>query len=700
MQVRDVISGKTVFLRPEDNLERAIGLFQATRLEAAPVIEKDMKVIGIFTKSNLFQSLLEGHRLDEPVRDFMNTEVVAVRPEMSFAEISEELRTTPVGQAVVTTADGRLAGMLTKVDVINALLDRTDFLASELASVLQAMYNGVIAVNAAGVVTIFNPAAARLLNRTQNEAVGHHCAEVLPEFGLDRIIAGGGPEVGRRLSIGGAVVIATSTPMSGPSGGIAGAITVLQDLTEFERIASELESVRKLHKTLDTILELAFDGIVVVDDQGIVTMANKALTDFLGARQEDVLGKHVTQVLDNTRLHLVAQTGVPEIGQVQVIRGNRFIVSRLPLIEEGRVVGAVGKVMFRGLNELKEIARRMETLENQLAYYKEELGRVSGARYTIESIVSTNPEMVKLKKIAQQAARSTSTVLITGESGTGKELFAHAIHHASPRRVNPFVRVNCAAIPENLLESEFFGYADGAFTGARKGGKPGKFELANGGTIFLDEIGDMSPSLQAKLLRVLQEKEIERVGGTSTIRVDVRIIAASNKDLEEMVAQGEFREDLFYRLNVITLKIPPLRERKEDILPLAHQMIGKFCQVLGVHVKGIAPEALAILQEYHWPGNVRELENVIERAMNLDVGDLIRPEHLPPHLTRRYEKNEHMLVLPGKTYRETLAEAEKRAILAALEKTGGNKAEAARALGISRSRFYEKLGKIGIPLKR
>lgn len=695
MLIREIMSNKMVFLQPDDTFKDAIRLFQRTRLEGAPVVDGEMRVTGIFTRSHVFEGLLQERNLDEPVKSLMNTNVVTVSPEMTFADLANEVRGTQVGQAVVTTHEGRVVGMLTKVDVINALLDRTDFLSSELGSVVESMYNGAVAVNADGTVTILNPAAERILGLSGLGVIGQPVESVFPAFELGAVLSTGIPMIGRRLAIGNSVVVANSTPIL-QGDRVAGALAVFQDLTEYERVARELESTRKLHHTLDTVLELAYDGIVVVDSEGIVTMINRTLAEFLGVRRDDVIGKHCTEVLENSRLHIVAKMGVPEVGHIQMMRGNKYIVSRLPLVEDGRVVGAVGKVIFRGLGELKEIARRLETLENQLAYYKEELNRVSGARYTIESIVSSNVSMTRLKKEAQLAARGNATVLILGESGTGKELFAHAIHNASARRLHPFIKVNCAAIPENLLESEFFGYVEGAFTGARKGGKPGKFEMANGGTIFLDEIGDMAPALQAKLLRVLQEREIERVGGTGPIRVDVRIIAASNKDLGLMVQRGEFREDLYYRLNVICLSIPPLRERQEDVLPLAHHLIQKYNLEIGTRVKGISPEALTILQEYQWPGNVRELENVIERAMNLDIADMIRPEHFPPHLVGKSGLKPFRQAVAETSYREAVAEAEKKAILTALQKAGGNKTRAAKILGLSRSRFYEKLNQVGL----
>ncbi|MHB8926979.1 MAG: sigma 54-interacting transcriptional regulator [Bacillota bacterium] len=500
-------------------------------------------------------------------------------------------------------------------------------------------------------------------------------------------------EMVKNSRVGQAVVAAEGRPV----GLLTKADVVRALLDQCDSLRAELDSMKKVRHTLETVLEMAYDGLIVVDERGYVTMINQPLADLIGKQPSEVIGRHVTEVLENTRLDIVARTGVRELGHVQELRGQRFVVSRLPIIEDGRPVGAVGKAIFKNLDHLREAIRRMDTLEGQLAFYRDELERVNGTRYTLDSIITQNEGMVRLKDLAQQAARGTATILLRGESGTGKELFAHAIHNASPRRGRPFVKVNCAAVPEHLLESEFFGYAGGAFTDARKGGKPGKFELAAGGTIFLDEVGDMTPSLQAKLLRVLQEREFERVGGTTTVHADVRVIAATNHDLEAMVESGDFRRDLYYRLNVVGLTIPPLRERREDILPLTHQFITKFNEVMGQRVAGVTPEAAAILREHDWPGNVRELENVVERAMSLGTRDVIGTEHLPAHLTAGLDAgaaSPRTRELLG--YRDAVARAESRAIADALSQAGGNKARAARLLGISRSHLYEKIAEYGL----
>jgi transcriptional regulator with PAS, ATPase and Fis domain len=357
--------------------------------------------------------------------------------------------------------------------------------------------------------------------------------------------------------------------------------------------------------------------------------------------------------------------------------------------------------MVLDAQKAKELTHQLNIALNKIEYYRSELKTVR-SKYTFNEIVGMSPQMKKLRHLAAQAAKTTSTVLIRGESGTGKELLAQAIHNASSRSNQPFIKVNCAAIPESLMESELFGYCEGAFTGALRGGKPGKFELANGGTIFLDEIGDLHPSIQSKLLRVLQEFEFERLGGTKTINVDVRVIAATNRDLRDLMRRGKFRSDLFYRLNVVDLHTPPLRERREDIDYLTDYLLEKITDRLHIPLVAISNEARQLLREYDFPGNVRELENILERAINIinENTDTIQPEHLSllgfNTAPSANSVNHNLMSSLPMTLEESVSLAEKNAILEALKHSGGNRKKAAQLLNIHRSLLYKKLRKHNI----
>jgi transcriptional regulator with PAS, ATPase and Fis domain len=365
-------------------------------------------------------------------------------------------------------------------------------------------------------------------------------------------------------------------------------------------------------------------------------------------------------------------------------------------VKDGEIICAIGKIVFQDVEDLKRLARRISQLEHEIDYYKEELRKTLGGKYTFDDIVGNNESIQRIKKMALRTAKGSSSVLILGESGTGKELFAHSIHNASTRCHGPFIKVNCAAIPEGLLESELFGYEEGAFSGARKGGKPGKIELANNGTLFLDEICDMPLTMQVKLLRVLQERELERLGGTKTIKLDVRVITASNRDLGQLTANGQFRSDLYYRLNIVALTIPPLRERKDDIPLLCEVLLRKINHKLGRFVDTISPECMAELTAYHWPGNIRELENVLERAVNImDEGVCILKEHLPCLIPAPKCIGTEDLINRADLL-EARQDAERNAIMKAMAATGGNKSKAAKMLRVNRSVFYDKLKKYNI----
>ena len=327
-----------------------------------------------------------------------------------------------------------------------------------------------------------------------------------------------------------------------------------------------------------------------------------------------------------------------------------------------------------------------------MTFFQEELQKNKTAQDIMKGIVAESTQMKKLKEEITIVASSSSTVLITGESGTGKEGVAQAVHLCSDRCKEPFIKVNCAAIPENLMEAEMFGYVGGAFTGAVKSGKPGRVEMADGGTLFLDEIGDMPLALQSKLLRVLQDREFERLGSTKSIKVNVRIVAATNKNLNKAISEGEFRADLYYRLNVINLHLAPLQERAEDIEPLTHFFIAKFNHILKGNVMGITDDAMQTLLNYSWPGNIRELENVVERAVNYTRSGLIQLTHLPNQILSN-SSSESKVISGTIRHQDKIGCIERNMIVVALEKAGGNKTKAAKLLNLSRSRLYDKLDK-------
>jgi len=565
--------------------------------------------------------------------------------------------------------------------------------------ILNSTHDAIVAVDEEGVVSVFNPAAEKLVGKNARDVLGKHIRTVIPNTRLDQVIATGEAELNQKQDLGNTTIITNRVPVRDGNGKVVGAVAVFRDITELKHLAEEITNLKQVQTLLSAIINATQDAISVVDAQGNGLLINPAYTRLTGLTEKDVLGKPATvDIAEGESMHMKVLSTRKPVKNVPMKVGpmrRQVVVTVAPVIVDGELKGSVGVI-----HDVSEIMRLTEELERVKKYVRQ-----IEAKYTFNDVVCSSPLMNQAVEQAKRVAAASVTVLLRGESGTGKELFAHAIHSASPRARKPFVRVNCAALPKSLLESELFGYVEGAFTGARRGGRRGLFEQADGGTLFLDEIGVMDLSLQASLLRVLQEKEIVRVGDTKPIPVDVRIIAATNVSLEQLVTEGRFREDLYYRLNVIPIFIPPLRQRIEDLPALCEHLLRKLNQEYGRSVTGIDPKVLEVFTSYRWPGNVRELENVLGRAiMNMKYqDDVVRLEHLPPmgtindsvllesqkYLSRRSHE-------PARPLKSVVDEAEKAAIEAALSAASYNKTKASRILGISIRSLYYKMEKHGI----
>ena len=436
-------------------------------------------------------------------------------------------------------------------------------------------------------------------------------------------------------------------------------------------------------------------SIDILDKDANIIYMNDAFLDFLKLKKEDVIGKLVTDVNPTSKFPETLKSKRASIAERHIFPGNKpAIVHRIPIFdEEGEVIGGFGMLLVETEEQARDIAEKYIEINKELVLYKNELAKINTTKYNLDHIYGTSNEINIAKSKVKKIAKVNSNVVILGESGTGKELFAHSIHNESQRADGPFVTLNCSAIPENLFEAELFGYEEGAFTGAKKGGNIGKFELAQGGTIFLDEIGDMSFSMQVKLLRVLQEKEVLRIGGDSPIKVDARVICATNKDLEKMVEDGTFREDLYYRLNVLTLEVPPLRERKEDIPILMDKFLGEFYKETGMFRK-TTKNVINRLCKYDWPGNVRELRNVTERMAVSAEGVNITIDDIPKYIFRDSIEKDYRKGQVG--LRRIVETVEKDLIIEILREAKGNKTKAAEKLNIQRATLYRKMEEYNI----
>jgi transcriptional regulator with PAS, ATPase and Fis domain len=446
---------------------------------------------------------------------------------------------------------------------------------------------------------------------------------------------------------------------------------------------------------LEALLDNPYESLILVDGDGIIRFMSQANDGVYPVPSEDAIGKHIQEISPKTRLTRVLKTGKAEIGRSMILQRKSRIISRIPIAKDGKIIGAAGKLMFKSPEVLKKLYDRIESLETKIDYYKDALKTVFGGRYSFNSFIGKSEAVQRAKESGRQAAKSDASVLITGESGTGKELFAHAIHRASRRSRQNFVRVNCASIPSELIESELFGYDPGTFTGARKQGKAGKFELAHNGTIFLDEIGDMPLTLQVKLMRVLQEREIERLGSNNPKSINFRVISATNRNLRRMLERKDFRLDLYYRLNVFHIHLPALREIREDIPAIFYHFLNELCADKARNTPDVSDEAIETILSYNWPGNVRELRNVIERALIVCKADRIDIEDLPIENARSTRLLTQPLGAVG-SLKQLMEHTEKQAILQSLQQTGNNRVEAAKRLGIHRTGLYQKMKKYGI----
>ncbi|SHI40467.1 PAS domain S-box-containing protein [Dethiosulfatibacter aminovorans DSM 17477] len=455
----------------------------------------------------------------------------------------------------------------------------------------------------------------------------------------------------------------------------------------------------------DQILRMTDDGFIVVNKDGVVTDINDQYCDFLGIDKKKAIGGSIKNIISNSKMIDIVKNRYDEEGVIHKFvegetkdKDNDFLlVSRSCVLDENKdVVAGVAQVKFRfdTLNSAKKLMKEYMELE----FFKEEYNRINSERFCFDEIVGRNRQFLDMKKKAFKASRNTFPVLITGESGTGKEVFARAIHYNSDRKDKPMVGINCGAIPSELLESELFGYEEGSFSGAKRGGKDGKFIQAEGGTVFLDEIGDMPLNMQVKILRVLQENEVDKIGGKEPIPIDVRVIAATKRNLVEMVKEGSFREDLFYRLNVINIEMVPLRDRREDINLFSNYFLSRLNDEYKSFVT-FSGEAKTCLQNYSWPGNIRELNNVIKSAYATCDEFVIQLTDLPSKLVTRHNVDK-LICSDNKLLKCMMEEYESSVIKEYLKNSNYNCMEAAEKLGIHRSLLYKKINKYGIKMEK
>jgi len=565
----------------------------------------------------------------------------------------------------------------------------------DIQKILDSAHDAIIAIDQNENITIFNRSAERLTGKKAVDAIGTAVEDVIENTRLPIILKTGLSELNQQQPLGDIIIITNRMPVIDEDGAIIGAIAIFRDISEMIEFAERITNLNQIKETLEATITATQDAISVVDANGIGLLINPAYTRMIGYQEKDIIGKVCTvDLYEGESIHMeVLKSGKPVKGRKLKVGPNKkdVIAEAAPIVVKGEIKGSVA--IIHDLTEINAIYKQLDMAKQII--------RNLEAKYSFDDIIGESEIIHNAIEKARMAASTPATVIIRGESGTGKELFAHAIHNSSDRRYAQFVRVNCAAINEGLLESELFGYEEGAFTGASKGGKIGLFEKANNGTIFLDEIGELSLNIQAKLLRVLQEKEIVRVGGNKAISINVRVITATNVNLEEAVKHKKFRMDLYYRINVVPIDIPALRHHKNDILALSKHMIQKFNQEYGRNVRDISKPALAVLLAYDWPGNIRELENFIGRAMiNIKMQEIILTrQHLPPIVYEQKNERDYLptdIVNSNKPLEQMMKTFEKEVIQKALAENDYNREATALALGISLRSLYYKIKTHGI----
>ncbi|KJS47225.1 MAG: hypothetical protein VR66_20890 [Peptococcaceae bacterium BRH_c23] len=664
-----------IVVNQQVTVQGAVSLMLKHRIDGLPVVDNQETLVGIFTKTHALKAL--GLDTKIPVSEIMQRSVIIISDEAS----PEEAWQIPVGRLVVVNSAGQMVGIITRTDLVTAFQRKLEYALEEFIDIINSSHNSIIAVDRNGRIVLMNKAAEKMMGIAVSEVQGKDIDSIIANSGLSEVIQGSSCQLDLKVCIRDKVILANRTPII-KNGIIIGAVGVYQEISELENLASEFKNVKRINEELNTVIEYSADGFIVADADGNIIKANRASCDILGIPDSDIIGKHVNWMVEkgyNTEsvIMKVLKTKKQVSLTKKLNNGKEVLSTGTPIFDEnGNIYRVISNL--RDLTELNRLSFELNKAKLELEQYRME--------NSSENIIYRSIEMRRNVEKAIKVAKFDSTVMLLGESGVGKEVLAKLIYSSSKRSKGPFVKINCATIPYNLFESELFGYEGGAFTGGSKEGRLGLLELANNGTAFLDEIGEMPLDLQVKLLRVLQEREILRVGGRKQIKLDIRIIAATNRDLEEMVKKGRFREDLYWRLNVVSIQILPLRKRREDITALIYHFMQNFNQKHNTN-KTITASVIARMVEYNWPGNVREIENTIERMLVLSTGSTIDLDSL--WFDSDQNKIEKWATL---NYWEVMNETEKRLITQVYNDCKSTR-KAAKILGIHQSTIVSKLKK-------
>ncbi len=671
-------------LSPNDTIGTALTVMHAKNVDIAPVADRQNGPVGAVTRNDLLSALRGGAFMTATIADRISRVAESLSPD-------DEIAGLPGAgvPALVLDGDGALVGVVSLEAYAEALRACITEFRAEVSSIMNSAECGIIAIDENGIIVVVNRLAEDLLGIRSIESIGRHILDVIPNTRLMEIMKSGKPLTGQTFQGRRAPLLVNYAPVI-RDGRVVGAVSVFQDFSRVEEISHELGIVKGLNRELESIIHSSYDGIWITDAEGRVLDINEAYERITGIRASEVLGLTMQELVDrgyfDQSVTVLVMKELRSITINQTVRGKKqILVTGNPIFDEnGKLYRVVTNV--RDVTELVSLREQLTREKEQSRKYEAELTHLRSLQVRDSCLVFRSKPMAQIVELAGKMAEVDSTLLITGESGTGKELVAKLVHRQGMGDASPFISINCAAIPEQLLESELFGYEGGAFTGAKKEGKPGLFELAHKGTLFLDEVAELPLSLQVKILRAIQDKAITRVGATKAIPVNVRIIAATNRDLAKMLREGTFREDLYYRLMVVPLHVHPLRDRKDDIPLLVRYFLDEFNRHFG-YEKTLSPEVLDKLVHYDWPGNVRELKNVIERMIVMSPGSEIGMESLPDsiHAKRR-------LPAKGAHLKDAVEETERYLIEEAYRELRSWK-KVAEALGVDRTTIFRKATK-------
>jgi PAS domain S-box-containing protein len=694
MRVRDILQSPMAMLSTTDTLRDAACLFRRQEMQGAQVVDDRQEPQGVFTHEELLHALANGAKMSETVVGHMRTVFSSVHADTDVSAIDWQ-----GGKFLAVTDNGDVIGGLDTMAVLKALHGVKQPEDLPCGDILQGLPEPLFLLDDAWTIDWCNAAAGLLCGMSAQELRGRGLAQALGAAGFnletdpadERSIHMAWRDSARLLPI-----MWRIDPHVRSSGRMVLLRNVQEQMTRFQ----ELTELRNHSKELNAIIDSSFDGFYVTDGQGRTLYINRAYERITGINAKEVIGRTMSDLVaegfynESVTLKVLKTRRTETI--IQKVKDTKtIVVTGNPIFDQK---GGIWRVVtnVRDVTELRKLQLELERMARLKSHYRRELDNLRKRVDNKSKVIIRSKKMQEVCEQAMRLAQVDSTVLISGESGVGKEVVAELIHNSSTRSDYPFVKVSCAAIPEHLLESELFGYTPGAFTGALDSGKQGLFEVADKGTLFLDEIGEMPLGIQAKMLRILQDKTFTRVGGSQNIRVDVRIIAATNRNLEEMVGQKAFRSDLFYRLNVVPVRIPPLRERREAIFDFVYHFLGRFNQKHGLS-RQIEGEAMDILISLDWPGNVRELENTVERLVVMSKGDVISRPDVQNALGLNSLDDHHETAGPQKELplKDMLHSVEKQALSRALKKHKSTRA-AARALGVDQSTIVRKMQRHGL----